>query len=43
MKSAIYLGKEAIEIANVPLPEVGANDVLIQNLYSSICGTDAAV
>lgn len=43
MKSAIYLGKEAIEIADVPLPEVGANDVLIQNLYSSICGTDAAV
>lgn len=33
MKSAIYLGKEAIEIA----------DVLIQNLYSSICGTDAAI
>lgn len=43
MKSAIYLGKEAIEIADVPLPEVGANDVLIQNLYSSICGTDVAV
>lgn len=43
MKSAIYLGKKAIGIADVPLPEVGANDVLIQNLYSSICGTDVAV
>ena len=43
MKSAIYLGKKAIEIADVPLPEVGANDVLVQNLYSSICGTDVAV
>lgn len=43
MKSAIYLGKEAIEIAEMPLPEVGANDVLIQNLYSSICGTDVAI
>lgn len=43
MKSAIYLGKRAIEITEVSLPDVGANDVLIQNLYSSICGTDVAV
>lgn len=43
MKSAIYLGKRAIEITDVPLPDVGANDVLVQNLYSSICGTDVAV
>ena len=25
------------------MPEVGDNDVLIQNLYSGICGTDVAV
>lgn len=25
------------------MPEVGDNDVLIQNIYSSICGTDVAV
>ena len=43
MKSAIYLGKENIEICNVPLPEIGENDVLIRNIYSSICGTDVAV
>ncbi|MGF0018152.1 zinc-dependent alcohol dehydrogenase [Sporofaciens sp. SGI.106] len=43
MKAAIYLGKENIEIRELPLPEVGDNDVLIQNLYSSICGTDMAV
>ena len=43
MKSAIYLGKENIEIRSVPLPEIGENDVLIRNIYSCICGTDVAV
>lgn len=43
MKAGIYLGKEKIEIRELPLPEIGDNDVLIQNLYSSICGTDVAV
>ena len=43
MKAGIYLGKESIEIREVDLPEVGDNDVLVQNLYSSICGTDVAV
>lgn len=43
MKSAIYMGKKHIEIKQVPLPEIGENDVLIKNIYSSICGTDVAV
>ncbi|MDO4475073.1 MAG: alcohol dehydrogenase catalytic domain-containing protein [Eubacteriales bacterium] len=43
MKAGIYLGKEHIEIRELPLPEVGNNDVLVQNLYSSVCGTDVAV
>ena len=43
MKAGIYLGKEQIEIRELPMPEVGDNDVLVQNIYSSICGTDAAV
>lgn len=43
MKAAIYLGKENIEIREMPIPEVGCNDVLVQNLYSGICGTDIAV
>ena len=40
MKAAIYLG---IEVRELPLPECGENDVLIKNIYSSICGTDVAV
>ena len=43
MKAGIYLGKETIELRELPVPEVGDNDVLVQNLYSSVCGTDVAV
>lgn len=43
MKSARYLGKGEIAIAEVPIPETGPHDVLVQNIYSSICGTDVAV
>lgn len=43
MKAAIYLGKKEIKITDAPMPEVGDNDVLVQNIYSSICGTDVAV
>lgn len=43
MKAGIYLGKENVEIRELPLPEVGDDDVLIKNIYSSICGTDVAV
>ena len=37
------MGKEHIEIQELPTPECGDDDVLIQNICSSICGTDVAV
>lgn len=37
------MGKESIELRELPVPEVGDNDVLVQNIYSSVCGTDVAV
>lgn len=43
MKSAVYLGKKQVEIRTVPTPRCGAQDVLIRNICSSICGTDVAV
>lgn len=43
MLSALYMGQKNIEIRKVTVPEVGVHDVLIQNIYSSICGTDVAV
>ena len=43
MKAAIYEGKEKVGIRELPMPVCGDNDVVIKNLYSSICGTDVAV
>lgn len=43
MEAAIYKGKENVEIRDLPKPVCGDDDVLIQNIYSSICGTDVAV
>ena len=43
MKAAIYRGKESIELSALPTPVTGDDDVVIQNLYASICGTDVAV
>lgn len=43
MLSAFYMGQEHIEVRRKPIPRVGAYDVLIHNIYSSICGTDVAV
>lgn len=43
MKAAIYLGQENVEVRELPDPVCGDNDVIIKNIYSSICGTDVAV
>ena len=37
MKAGIYLGKEKVKIQELPLPEVGDYDVLIQNMWNR-CG-----
>lgn len=43
MRTALYQGKEKIELTQVPKPKVGPNDVLIKNINASICGSDIAV
>ena len=43
MRAAIYLGKKNIEMGDLPTPTAGEHDIVIQNIYASICGTDAAV
>lgn len=43
MKSALYMGLKEIEMADVPMPVCGENDILLKNIYASICGTDVAV
>lgn len=43
MKAAIYYGKEDVRIEERENPVCGDNDIVIKNLYASICGTDVAV
>lgn len=43
LKAAIYNGKENVEIKEIEPPHTGENDIVIKNIYSSICGTDVAV
>lgn len=43
MRAALYRGQKNIEMANLPVPECGENDILLKNIYASICGTDVAV
>lgn len=43
MKAVIYNGKKDVAIKELPTPHAGDNDIVIKNIYSSICGTDVAV
>ena len=43
MRAAIYNGKESILLTELDTPEAGENDIVVRNLYASICGTDVAV
>lgn len=43
MRTAIYWGKDKIELTEAEKPVVGAQDVLIKNINASVCGTDVAV
>lgn len=40
MKAAVYYGQKDVKLVDLPLPPVGDNDVLLQNLTAGICGTD---
>lgn len=43
MKTAIYNGKRNILLTESETPVAGDNDIVVRNLYASICGTDVAV
>ena len=43
MKAAIYNGQKDILLTELETPAAGDNDIVIRNLYASICGTDVAV
>lgn len=43
MKAAVFLGNNKIEIRDLPIPEVGPNDILIKVKASGVCGTDVHI
>lgn len=43
MKAAIYYGKKDVRIEEIEKTVCGDNDIIVKNLYASICGTDVAV
>ena len=43
MKAALYMGQKNIEMADLLVPDCGENDIILKNIYASICGTDVAV
>lgn len=43
MKAALYQGQKNIELTELETPVAGNNDIVVKNLYASICGTDVAV
>ena len=43
MKAAIYNGQKNIGLIEMEMPSAGDNDIVVKNIYSSICGTDVAV
>ena len=40
MKAAVFRGAGEIEIADIPVPEPGPGDVLVQVHYCGVCGSD---
>lgn len=43
MRAAIYNGQKDILMTELETPQAGDNDIVVRNLYASICGTDVAV
>ncbi len=42
MRAAIYGGKGNVSVETLPLPGIGADDVLIENLHAGVCGSDVS-
>lgn len=43
MKAALYMGQKNIQLTTLPDPVCGEKDIVLKNIYASICGTDVAV
>ena len=43
MRAALYNGQKNVELEELATPQAGENDIVVKNIYASICGTDVAV
>ena len=43
MKAVLYNGKKNIIMTEREMPIAGDDDIVVKNIYASICGTDVAV
>jgi alcohol dehydrogenase len=43
MKAAVFIEPGRIELADKPMPDVGANDALVRITTTTICGTDVHI
>ena len=43
MRAALYNGQKNIIMTELETPVAGENDIVVKNIYASICGTDVAV
>ncbi|MGQ9460223.1 MAG: zinc-dependent alcohol dehydrogenase [Candidatus Bathyarchaeaceae archaeon] len=40
MKAAVFMGKEDVQVLNIPKPSIHSDEVLIKVAYCGICGSD---
>ena len=40
MKGYIYNAPGSISLQEIPLPDCGARDIIVRNLYAGVCGSD---
>src|SRR4030065_54149 len=43
MLAAVYHGPNDLRVENVPIPEIGKDEILVKVLSASICGTDLRI
>ena len=43
MRAALYNGQKNISMTELETPKAGDNDIVVKNIFASICGTDVAV
>ena len=43
MKASYFLGDKKFEVRDLPLPEIGEQDVLVRVAACGVCGTDVHI